>query len=132
VKTLIDFIEAKKIEKTQIFIHLKCNETEAYMLQYLTKKYIEGQDDILILDLLQDLYGIDDYGYLDHLNELKNLLELGWLHQQSFTPLKMSDVTPLEILNTAVGLAPSFLKLIQDARKNSYLHYNQKSIKDKL
>ena len=114
MKTLINFLSQKKIEKSEIFIHLKCSTAEANALQYLAKKYLEGQDDILVLDLLQDLYSDKNYEYLDHLAGLKNLLELGWLHQQSFTPLKISEVTPLEILNTAVGLTPSFLKLLQD------------------
>ena len=114
MKTLINFLSQKKIEKSEIFIHLKCSVDEASALQYLAKKYLEGQDDILVLDLLQDLYSEKNYEYLDHLAGLKNLLELGWLHQQSFTPLKISEVTPLEILNTAVGLTPSFLKLLQD------------------
>ncbi|MDY0122129.1 MAG: ATP-binding protein [Sulfurimonas sp.] len=114
MKILVDFLQTKEIEKSQIFGHLKCGATEALMLQYLAKKYMQGQDDVLVLDILQDLYGEEDYAYLGHLKELKNLLELGWLHQQSFTPMKISEVTPLELLNTAVGLAPSFLKLLQD------------------
>ena len=114
MKTLVNFLETQEVEKSEIFIHLKCNVTEALMLQYLTKKYMQGDDDILVLDVLHHLYSKDEYEYLDHLKELKNLLELGWLHQQSFTPIKISEVTPLEILNTAVGLSPSFLKLLQD------------------
>ncbi|MEN8303710.1 MAG: ATP-binding protein [Campylobacterota bacterium] len=114
MKTLVNFLSEKKIEKSDIFIHLKCSSTEAKMLQYLSRKYMEGQDDVLVLELLQDLYKTEKYEHLEHLKELKNLLELGWLHQQSFTPLKISEVTPLELLNTAVGLTPSFLKLLQD------------------
>jgi len=114
LKTLVNFLSQKKIEKSDIFIHLKCSSTEAKMLQYLAKKYMEGQDDVLVLELLQDLYKTTNYEHLEHLKELKNLLELGWLHQQSFTPMKISEVTPLELLNTAVGLTPSFLKLLQD------------------
>ncbi|QSZ40937.1 AAA family ATPase [Sulfurimonas aquatica] len=114
MKNLINFLSEKKIEKSDIFVHLKCNNTEAMMLQYLAKQYMTGQDDVLVLDLLQELFSIDDYAYLDHLSELKNLLELGWIHQQSFTPMKISDVTPLELLNTAVGLTPSFLRLLQE------------------
>ena len=91
------------------------------MLQYLTSKYIEGQDDVLVLELLQDLYQSSQYAYLQHLHEVKLLLELGWLTQQSFTPVKISEVTPLELLNTAVGLAPSFLKLLQDGSLESDL-----------
>jgi len=114
LKTLVNFLSEKKIEKSDIFIHLKCSSTEAKMLQYLAKKYMEGQDDVLVLELLQDLYKTENYQHLEHLKELKNLLELGWLHQQSFTPLKISEITPLELLNTAVGLSPSFLRLLQD------------------
>ncbi len=84
------------------------------MLQYLAKRYMQGQDDVLVLDLLQDMYEGKKYEFLQYLQNVKILLELGWLHQQSFTPLKISEVTPLELLNTAVGLSPSFLKLLQD------------------
>jgi len=63
----------------------------------------------------------EKYEHLDHLKELKLLLELGWLHQQSFTPMKISEVTPLELLNTAVGLTPAFLKLLQDGTLDSDL-----------
>ena len=91
------------------------------MLQYLANKYIQGQDDVLVLELLQDMYNDENYTYLNHLNEVKILLEFGWLTQQSFTPVKVSEITPLELLNTAVGLAPSFLKLLQDGYQESDL-----------
>jgi len=114
LKTLVNFLSSKKLEKSDIFLHLKCTSTEAKLLQYLSLKYVSGQDDVLVIELLQDLYKTKEYEHLNHLKEVKNLLELGWLHQQSFTPLKISEVTPLELLNTAVGLTPAFLKLLQD------------------
>jgi AAA+ superfamily predicted ATPase len=114
LKTLVNFIATKKVEKSDIFAHLKCSKTEAEMLRYLASSYVSGQDDVLVIELLQDLYKTKNYEHLDYLKEIKNLLELGWLHQQSFTPMKISEVTPLELLNTAVGLTPSFLKLLQD------------------
>jgi len=114
LKTLVNFLNTKEIEKSEIFIHLKCTKDEAKMLQYIAHRYMKGQDDVLVLDLLRDLYESENYEHLEHLKELKNLLELGWLHQQSFTPVKISEVTPLELLNTAVGLTPSFLKLLQE------------------
>jgi len=110
----VNFLNEKEIEKSEIFVHLKCSINEAKILQYIAHKYLKGQDDVLVLDLLQDLYGSENYEHLQHLHELKSLLELGWLHQQSFTPVKIADVTPLELLNTAVGLTPAFLKLLQD------------------
>ena len=114
MKTLIDFLESEDASKSLVFPQLKCSENEASLLQSLAKKYMEGQDDVLILDLLQELYSNDKYECIKHLKEVKILLELGWLHQQSFTPIKISEVTPLELLNSAVGLSPSFLKLLQD------------------
>jgi SpoVK/Ycf46/Vps4 family AAA+-type ATPase len=114
LNTLVNFLDTKEIEKSDIFIHLKCSKDEALMLQYIAHRYMKGQDDVLVLDMLQDLYESENYEHLKHLKALKNLLELGWLHQQSFTPVKISEVTPLELLNTAVGLTPAFLKLLQD------------------
>ena len=113
MKSLIDFLQTKDVEQSTIFDHLKCNKIEAVMLQYLARKYMDGQDDVLIRELLQELYEGDAYEFLEYLGEIKNLLELGWLHQQSFTPIKISEVTPIELLNSAVGLSPSFLKLLQ-------------------
>ena len=114
MKTLKDFLESEDIAKSLIFAQLKCSEAEALLLQSLTRKYLDGQDDVLILELLQEIYSDDKYECISHLGEVKILLELGWLHQQSFTPIKISEVTPLELLNSAVGLSPSFLKLLQD------------------
>lgn len=114
MKILVDFLSKKKVEDSEIFAHFKCNTSEAQILQYITKRYMQGEEDVVVLDLLKDMFEKTEYMHLEHLKELKNLLELGWLHQQSFTPLKMSEVTPLELLNTAVGLTPSFLKLLQD------------------
>jgi AAA+ superfamily predicted ATPase len=114
LKTLVNFLSTKEVDKSDIFIHLKCSITEASILRYLTQKYINAQDDVLILELLEDMFNTKEYKHLKHLVEIKNLLELGWLHQQSFTPLKIADVTPLELLNSSVGLTPSFLKLLED------------------
>jgi SpoVK/Ycf46/Vps4 family AAA+-type ATPase len=114
LKTLVNFLKTEDVEKSDIFIHLKTSISEAKILRYIAQKYVQGQDDVLVLTLLEDLYKSKEYEHLDHLIEVKNLLELGWLYQQSFTPVKISEVTPLELLNSAVGLTPSFLKLLQD------------------
>ncbi len=121
MKNLVNFLSQEDVTKNEIFIHLKCSKTEAEMLQFLAQQYMKGEDDFLVLSLLQELYSVHDYEHLEYLGELKNLLELGWIHQQSFTPLKISEVTPLELLNTAVGLTPSFLRLLQEGSLESDL-----------
>jgi len=121
LKNLVNFLSQKNVIKTTVFAHLKCSKIEAEMLQFLAQKYMKGEDDFLVLTLLQELYSVQKFEHLEHLSELKNLLELGWIHQQSFTPIKISEVTPLELLNTAVGLTPSFLRLLQEGSIESDL-----------
>jgi len=121
LEVLINFLESKNVENAKVFKQLKCRKTEALILQALAKRYMQGEDDVLILELLQELYGDEKYEIVQHLNEVKILLELGWLHQQSFTPIKISEVTPLELLNSSVGLSPSLLKLLQDGTLESDL-----------
>lgn len=121
METLINFLEAKEIEKSTIFAQLKCSKTEAQLLQSLAKRYVTGEDDVVVFDLLKEIYGEKKYEGIKHLEEVRLLLELGWLHQQSFAPIKISEVTPLELLNSAVGLSPSFLKLLQDGAAESEL-----------
>jgi len=121
LEILIDFLECKDVVKSKIFKQLKCSKSEALILQALTKRYMQGEDDVLILGLLEGLYGNKKYAIVKHLQEVKILLELGWLHQQSFTPIKISEITPLELLNSSVGLSPSLLKLLQDGTLESDL-----------
>ncbi|MDD2651488.1 MAG: ATP-binding protein [Sulfurimonas sp.] len=121
METLINFLEAKDVEKATVFAQLKCSKTEAQLLQSLAKRYVTGEDDVVVFDLLKEIYGEKKYEGIKHLEEVRLLLELGWLHQQSFAPIKISEVTPLELLNSAVGLSPSFLKLLQDGATESEL-----------
>ena len=114
MKFLIDFLENQKVEESEVFDQLKCGLDEARILQLLSRKFIAGQEDCMVLDLLQELYGTEDYAYVNHLDKVKVLLELGWVIQHSFTPLKINDLSHLELLNTAIALTPSFLKLLEE------------------
>ena len=61
LKTLVDFLETKEVENTQIFPHLKCSASEAKILQILAQRYMQGQEDVEVLELLQEIYGIKKY-----------------------------------------------------------------------
>ncbi len=114
MKQLIDFIEKNNVEESEIYPHLKCSKDEAILLQRLAQKYIMGQDDIVVVDLLQDIYGTENYVYVNHLKTVKVLLEMGWITQHAFTPPKLSEITLLELLNSAIALTSSFLKLLEE------------------
>ena len=113
MKFLVDFLENNTIEKTHIFSQLKCTVDEAKILQLLTRKFLQSQEDVIVAELLQELYGAEDYTYLEHFGEVKTLLELGWITHHSFTPLKISDMSQLELYNTPVALTSVFMKLLE-------------------
>lgn len=114
MKYLIDFLETNAIEKSHIFAQLKCTIEEAKVLQLLTRKFLQSQEDVAVCELLQELYGADNYDYLSHFGEVKTLLELGWVIHHSFTPIKISELTQLELFNTPVALTSLFMKLLED------------------
>lgn len=111
---LIKFIKSIDLEKEELFVQLKCNLEEGKILQHLTKEYINGRDALMVIDILSEFYDIKNYEHLQKLEVIKSLLELGWLVQNSFTPIKLSELSKLELLNSSVSLTPSFLKLMED------------------
>lgn len=114
MKHLIDFLENKTIEKSHIFVQLKCTVEEARILQLLTRKFLESQEDVPVSELLQEIYGAENYEYLSHFGEIKTLLELGWMTHHSFTPIKISELSQLELFNTPVALTSLFMKLLEE------------------
>ncbi|MFZ3053605.1 MAG: ATP-binding protein [Sulfuricurvum sp.] len=114
MKYLIDFLENKIIEKSHIFAQLKCTVEEAKILQLLTQKFLQSQEDIPVFELLQEIYGAENYEYLTHFGEVKTLLELGWITHHSFTPIKISELSVLELFNTPVALTSIFMKLLEE------------------
>jgi SpoVK/Ycf46/Vps4 family AAA+-type ATPase len=114
LKYLIDFLENPSIEQSEIFSQLKCTVDEGKVLQLLTRKFLQSQEDVVVAELLQELYGPDDYSYLSHFGEVKTLLELGWITHHSFTPIKMSELSQLELFNTPIALTTIFMKLLEE------------------
>jgi len=114
LKFLINLLESENVEKTEVFKQLKCSVAEAKILKYMTLKFMETIEDVSVSEVVQELYEKDDYEYIYHLQDVKTLLELGWITQQSFQPLKINDLTFLELLNATISLTPSFLRLLEE------------------
>ncbi len=99
MKHLIDFIEKKDVTKTSIFEHLKCTEEEASLVQYICKRYVAGLEEVSVLEILQDNFSSEGYVYLEKLELMKNLLDLGWMIQVSFGQMKAHETSKLELLS---------------------------------
>ncbi|MDR1614105.1 MAG: ATP-binding protein [Campylobacteraceae bacterium] len=111
---LIDFLESKEIKNSKIFPHLKCSEDEAKILQVLVRHYIEGEIDIAVNEILNEIFGQKDYAQLQKIPLLKNIIDLGWIIQSNFTQLKLNDFSNLELYNGMITPSPTFLKLLED------------------
>ena len=109
----IKFIQSQKLETLDIFVQLKCSLDEIKILQHLTKQYIVGITSMIAVDLLGEFYDIKAFEHLNKVFLIKNLIELGWVIQQNSAPIKLSELSSLEIINTRVSLSPSFLKLLE-------------------
>ena len=114
MKYLLQFLQTEKIETTDIFEQLKCTKEEAEILRAMTRRYVEGSEEVGVIDLLMELYGSDDYGHILHLEKIKRLFELGWLMQNQFHTIKLGEVSSLELLHASVSLSVSFLKLLEN------------------
>ncbi len=114
LKYVIDFLEKEDITKTDIYSQLKCSKEEAEILRYLTKQYVGGEEDSAVIDILGELFSIENYEYLNKLSLIKNLIELGWIVQNNFTQTKIGEFSLLELLNSTVSLSATFLKLLEN------------------
>ncbi len=114
MKYLIEFIQTKEVTKASIFEHLKCTKEEARLVQYISKRYVGGLEELSILEILKDNYSSKEYLYLSKLELIKNLLDLGWLIQVSFGQVKAHDSSKLELLSTSVTPSISLLRLLEE------------------
>ncbi len=111
---LKDFLKAKEITKAKIFPHLKCSEEEAKILQLLTNRYVEGEDEVNVYDILTELYTSENFLYLEKLDLIKHLLDLGWIVHGGFGGIKGNDYTKLELLHSDIALSVPFLRLLEE------------------
>ncbi|QIR76165.1 ATP-binding protein [Sulfurospirillum diekertiae] len=111
---LVDFLESKTVQTSKIYEHLKCSIDEAKFLQMMTKEYVLGSVEMGVADGLIKLFGDKNYAHLQQLSLVKDIIEQGWIIQNSFLTSKIMDVSNLELLNSTVTLSSAFLKLLEE------------------
>jgi len=116
IKYLIDFLENKDVEKSEVFKYLNCSKNEANILKYLTKEYTQGSLDISVVDILKEIFGETHYEYLNHLPLVRNLMEQGWISQENILSINSGEVSNLELLNSNIMISASFLKILEEGK----------------
>jgi len=115
MKNIIKFLNAneKELQNLEIFKQFKCSLEEAKILQYITKQYVNGFSNLVVVDILSEFYDTKNFTHLEKLPLIKNLLKLGWISEVNLIQNKLVEATSLELLNASISLTPAFLKLLE-------------------
>ncbi|ELJ3985734.1 ATP-binding protein, partial [Campylobacter lari] len=99
-----------------------CNEDEILILKHLCKNYLQANTSINAYNLLSEVFKNDEYEYLDHLKDLKNLIEKGFIIQifSDFKASKNSSLL-LNLLQCELGLSEVFLQVLENKTIQDYM-----------
>ncbi|EOJ0632258.1 AAA family ATPase, partial [Campylobacter jejuni] len=104
-------------EDTQIYKELKCAKNEALILRELCRNYVVSISSINAFTLLSTIFGNDKYLYLDALEDLKKLIERGFVNQNSsfFKSLENNNTQTLTLalLQSELSLSEYFLEFLE-------------------
>ncbi|EDO6851335.1 ATP-binding protein [Campylobacter coli] len=114
---LKEFLSLKNIEESQIYKELKCSKNEALILRELCKNYVISISSINAFALLTGIFGSEKYSYLDTLEDLKRLIERGFINQNSgfFKNIESnkSQNLILSLLQSELSLSEYFLEFLE-------------------
>ncbi|EAK8681731.1 ATP-binding protein [Campylobacter coli] len=114
---LKEFLSLKNIEESQIYKELKCSKNEALILKELCKNYVISISSINAFTLLTGIFGSEKYSYLDTLEDLKRLIERGFINQNSgfFKNIESnkSQNLILSLLQSELSLSEYFLEFLE-------------------
>ncbi|EOH7239381.1 AAA family ATPase, partial [Campylobacter jejuni] len=101
----------------QIYKELKCAKNEALILRELCRNYVVSISSINAFTLLSTIFGNDKYLYLDALEDLKKLIERGFVNQNSsfFKSLEnnKTQTLTLALLQSELSLSEYFLEFLE-------------------
>ncbi|EKE4174501.1 ATP-binding protein [Campylobacter jejuni] len=117
MEKLKNFLSLKNIEDTQIYKELKCAKNEALILRELCRNYVVSISSINAFTLLSTIFENDQYLYLDALEDLKKLIERGFVNQNSsfFKSLEnnKTQTLTLALLQSELSLSEYFLEFLE-------------------
>lgn len=124
MEKLKNFLSLKNIEDTQIYKELKCAKNEALILRELCRNYVISISSINAFTLLSTIFGNDRYIYLDALEDLKKLIERGFVNQNSsfFKSLEnnKTQTLTLSLLQSELSLSEYFLEFLEAKPRLSF------------
>ncbi|MDO5045602.1 ATP-binding protein [Campylobacter sp.] len=117
MKYLLEFIDPK-VKNSNLSSLINCNKSQEDILRFLSKSYIEGISQNSVYEVLKSIFGEEEYKFLDHLSDIRSLIDNGWL-TQGFSIFKTAETKPnqsnlLSLLHTEISLSTAFLKILEN------------------
>ena len=116
MKHYISFIKSKNLATNRLFQSLNCSIFEGRILQYMSKMLLENQNNFLVANVIESVFGkkgLEATSYICHIKSLLNL-EFIYLTNDALN----SEIMLLELLNSYVALTPSFLKILENGKSD--------------
>lgn len=113
---LYDFLQNEpKFSKIAAIIN--ASDDELKILQHISRSYINGVSFLSVFELLTTLFKSENLEHLKHLNEIKTLIDNGWItHSFSVfkSDTKSSQNSLLSLLHAEISLSNAFLKILEE------------------
>lgn len=110
---LRDFLQASDVSKTKAFGLLRCGEIEAKILQIMLKNFLDGENSFVVGGFLSKYFDKNPTKNFPLLNNIANLIEIGWLTQNNFEQVENQKSSLLELYNDRVSISSNLLNLME-------------------
>ncbi|MCI7104164.1 MAG: ATP-binding protein, partial [Campylobacter sp.] len=111
MKYLKDFLENNK--DSEVFSILSCSKAELEILEHLMRKYLAGISQVGCFELLSQIYDTKELSFLEGLNDVKNLIELGYISASYAFFKEHSKLSKLGLLQADLSLCDAFLHILE-------------------
>lgn len=116
MKHYISFIKSKNLSKNALFKSLNCSIFEGRILQYMSKMLLENQNNFLVANIIEQVFGKKGLEATSYICHIKSLLNLEFIYLTNDAP--SGEIMLLELLNSYVALTPSFLKVLENGKSD--------------
>lgn len=92
---------------------MSCSKAELEILELLTRKYLAGISQVGCFELLSQIYDTKELLFLEGLNDVKNLIELGYISASYAFFKEHSKLSKLGLLQADLSLCDAFLHILE-------------------
>ena len=92
---------------------MSCSKAGLEILELLTRKYLAGISQVGCFELLSQIYDTKELSFLEGLNDVKNLIELGYISASYAFFKEHSKLSKLGLLQADLSLCDAFLHILE-------------------